>query len=492
MALAPDSVLLSNGSLITFEILGPKYRAVVKDTAGETIYIGNYSFSIAKEVLVEEAILALYGSENVTIVESTLGKPASESTTAYWFYAGVIKTDEGKPYINSTVNVEFEDGRIEDIIVKANGEFNINFELIGENYILNEVQSRVIRLSIIPEEGKYQPIELTNFVETESQTVEVENDAKLYGLGTLTLIPPFQAQSKTLQDIEIINKTSPVKSVKELPFPQPSTPEAKASKRIRKFIFGLAKRLPKYILTLFAPFGITIASKVIEGVRGKALESLKVTCPPKEVLLTLIFLRNELTTILNNANKVITTTNNVITITQTSLSAINAILAVLKRIPYPVTGVPPLGLPPLTTGQINSITETINKLQFSIRTGQVGLSTIQALGNILAGLLASILELLNSLDVFIQKCAEEQDIPYNLINAELVAIQGSVESSYKGFTFDIKLENLENPQYPRRYAVAINTQGLIVLRSESSFTANPQTLIDQLKFIIDRDNLKPF
>jgi len=96
------------------------------------------------------------------------------------------------------------------------------------------------------------------------------------------------------------------------------------------------------------------------------------------------------------------------------------------------------------------------------------------------------------LDNFIQKCAEEQNIPYNLINAELVAIQGNVESSYKGFTFDIKLENLENPQYPRRYAVAINEQGLIVLRSESSFTANPQTLIDQLKFIIDRDNLKSF
>ena len=418
------------------------------------------------------------------------------TTTAYWLYNGVIQTDGGKPYINSTVSVEFEDGRIEDIIVKADGGFTINFESIGGKIIFNEVQSRLVRLDIVPNKPEeYQPISLTNFVETptsSSEYVQVEGDTKVYDLGTLTLVPPFQTQSKTLQDIELINITPPVKNVAGLPRPVQPTPTAKGSKRLRKFIFSLARRLPKYVLNLFAPFGITIATKVIEGVRGRDLESYKATCPPREVLLTIIYLRNELTTILNNANKVITTSNNVISIVQTSLSALSAILAVLKRIPYPTTGIPPLGLPPLTTGQINTFTDTINKLQKRISQGQVGLSTIQALSLILAGLLASILELLNSLDSLIQKCAEEQNIPYNLINAELVAIQGNVESSYKGFTFDIKLENLENPQYPRRYAVAINEQGLIVLRSESSFTANPQTLIDQLKFIIDRDNLKSF
>ena len=409
------------------------------------------------------------------------------TTTAYWLYNGILATPEGKTYSNVVINARFLDFLTKNIIVNSNGEFTINYVNINGEIKLDDIQSPLVRLDIIPNKPEeYQPISLTNFVETPTSSgeyVQVEGDTKVYNLGTLTLLPPFQTQSKTLQDIELINTTSPIKRTAELPKPVQPTTTAKGSKRLRKFIFSLARRLPKYVLNLFAPFGITIATKVIEGVRGKDLESYKVSCPPREVLLTIIFLRNELTTILNNANKVITTSNNVISIVQTSLSTLSAILLVLKNIPIP-TG---FGLP---ISVINKFTISINQISKRINQGQVGLATLQALSLILTGLLASILDLLNSLDGLIQKCAEEQNIPYNLINAELVVIQGNVENSYKGFTFNIKLENLENPQYPRRYAVAINEYGLIVLRSESSFTANPQTLSDQLKFIIDRDNLK--
>ena len=409
------------------------------------------------------------------------------TTTAYWLYNGILATPEGKTYSNVVINARFLDFLTKNIIVNSNGEFTINYVNINGEIKLDDIQSPLVRLDIIPNKPEeYQPISLTNFVETPTSSgeyVQVEGDTKVYNLGTLTLLPPFQTQSKTLQDIELINTTSPIKRTAELPKPVQPTTTAKGSTRLRKFIFSLARRLPKYVLNLFAPFGITIATKVIEGVRGKDLESYKVSCPPREVLLTIIFLRNELTTILNNANKVITTSNNVISIVQTSLSTLSAILLVLKNIPIP-TG---FGLP---ISVINKFTISINQISKRINQGQVGLATLQALSLILTGLLASILDLLNSLDGLIQKCAEEQNIPYNLINAELVVIQGNVENSYKGFTFNIKLENLENPQYPRRYAVAINEYGLIVLRSESSFTANPQTLIDQLKFIIDRDNLK--
>ena len=409
------------------------------------------------------------------------------TTTAYWLYNGILSTPEGKTYSNVVINARFLDFLTKNIIVNSNGEFTINYVNINGEIKLDDIQSPLVRLDIIPNKPEeYQPISLTNFVETPTSSgeyVQVEGDTKVYNLGTLTLLPPFQTQSKTLQDIELINITSPIKRTAELPKPVQPTTTAKGSKRLRKFIFSLARRLPKYVLNLFAPFGITIATKVIEGVRGNDLVPFKVSCPPREVLLTIIFLRNELTTILNNANKVITTSNNVISIVQTSLSTLSAILLVLKNTPIP-TG---FGLP---ISVINKFTISINQISKRINQGQVGLATLQALSLILTGLLASILELLNSLDGLIQKCAEEQNIPYNLINAELVAIQGNVENSYKGFIFNIKLENLENPQYPRRYAVAINEYGLIVLRSESSFTANPQTLIDQLKFIIDRDNLK--
>ena len=64
---------------------------------------------------------------------------------------------------------------------------------------------------------------------------------------------------------------------------------------------------------------------------------------------------------------------------------------------------------------------------------------------------------------------------------------------YKGFKFAIKEE--DNPKfvvrgYKRRYAVALNKRNIETLRSEYSFTLDPNDLIDQLKLIIDQRNLQ--
>jgi hypothetical protein len=64
---------------------------------------------------------------------------------------------------------------------------------------------------------------------------------------------------------------------------------------------------------------------------------------------------------------------------------------------------------------------------------------------------------------------------------------------YKGFIFKIKEEN--NPKFvvrgnKRRYAAAIDKYGVEILKSEYSFTLDPQDLVDQLKLIIDQQNLQ--
>jgi len=64
---------------------------------------------------------------------------------------------------------------------------------------------------------------------------------------------------------------------------------------------------------------------------------------------------------------------------------------------------------------------------------------------------------------------------------------------YKGFKFKIKTE--ENKTFEvkgnkRRYAVAIDRDGVEVLKSDFSFTLDPNDLIDQLKLVIDQRNLQ--
>ena len=65
---------------------------------------------------------------------------------------------------------------------------------------------------------------------------------------------------------------------------------------------------------------------------------------------------------------------------------------------------------------------------------------------------------------------------------------------YKGFRFQIKEE--QDPKFTvrgtikRRYAVAINKLGVEVLKSEYSFTLDPNDLVDQLKLVIDKRKLQ--
>jgi hypothetical protein len=63
---------------------------------------------------------------------------------------------------------------------------------------------------------------------------------------------------------------------------------------------------------------------------------------------------------------------------------------------------------------------------------------------------------------------------------------------YKGFKFFVKEE--EDPRFvikgnKRRYAVAVNKDGNDILKSQSSFTLEPDVLVEELKLIINEKNL---
>lgn len=80
---------------------------------------------------------------------------------------------------------------------------------------------------------------------------------------------------------------------------------------------------------------------------------------------------------------------------------------------------------------------------------------------------------------------EDSDLINNLQNSE-----SNDTNSYNGFKFEIELDTTSSNRFPKRYAIAKNASGITVLRGEPSFSSNVEVLIDELKFIIDRDNLK--
>ena len=106
-----------------------------------------------------------------------------------------------------------------------------------------------------------------------------------------------------------------------------------------------------------------------------------------------------------------------------------------------------------------------------------------------------ILLYLKKIDGLINNCSK--DIPMEQINAELLALtEGSeldgneIKRVVNGFILGTEVVYEDNSDLYRRRATATNSQGVIMLRGEPSFSAEDQILIDELAFYIQQNNLK--
>lgn len=194
---------------------------------------------------------------------------------------------------------------------------------------------------------------------------------------------------------------------------------------------------------------------------------------------------------LNSLNKIITNTNKIITVLNISLRVIILLFTIPK----------PFGLGPTMPTPIQN---RVKKLQDLLLALNILLSILQSI-------LDSELNELNNLQNQLDNIGSLLDTVAlnNLSNSELQSlindlqnqsstINSSTFPEYKGFKFAIKEEETLGAQQAivvrgtikRRYAVAINRDGIEVLKSELSFTLDPPDLVEQLKIIIDQQNLQ--
>lgn len=111
------------------------------------------------------------------------------------------------------------------------------------------------------------------------------------------------------------------------------------------------------------------------------------------------------------------------------------------------------------------------------------------------GFIANFIDQLNQLDAKIQECNPgavliEVDPQLRLIAEVQKEANASVNgSTYKGFV--IEVEEVEfTPTVNRRRAVGYTQDGVRLIETPLSFTTNEQILKQELKLIIDRDNLR--
>ena len=203
-------------------------------------------------------------------------------------------------------------------------------------------------------------------------------------------------------------------------------------------------------------------------------------------------LRNNAVTLINSSIRKLDNLQKAISQIATYVAIFTAIVAVLSAIPIPTSVPPGIGIP---VSLITRIVKSLNRAAILIASISVVASIASTILENEIIKLNDLIERLKAVNVLLEGQANlnlnEQQLA-DLSNTFLPVTDGEFPP-YKGFKFKIKTE--ENKTFEvkgnkRRYAVAIDRDGVEVLKSDFSFTLDPNDLIDQLKLVIDQRNLQ--
>jgi len=266
----------------------------------------------------------------------------------------------------------------------------------------------------------------------------------------------------------------------------------------------LAKKVAKNAAKTLAPIiALQLANKFASVLSQRAkLEELvdqvniyieQATTP--ETIAIATNLRNNTVTLINSSIKKLDNLQKVISQIATYIAIFTAIVAVLSAIPIPTAVPPGIGIP---VSLITRIVKALNRAAILI----ASISVVASIANVILeneiSKLNDLIERLKAINVLLGNQANS-----NLNEQQLADLSNSFlplgddYPPYKGFKFKIKEEQTLGVQQAqvvkgnkRRYAVAINRDGTEVLKSDFSFTLDPNDLIEQLKLIIDQRNLQ--
>lgn len=256
---------------------------------------------------------------------------------------------------------------------------------------------------------------------------------------------------------------------------------------------------------------LTMAPSIIEMLKKMGLENAQDLvgdyCPPQELLEFQIPVLQGIVDDLNNTveridkiAKIGGTANDVAAAIQTTATIINTVIPIVSAASKSI---------PLIPGIVVSALDDLDYIQNKLLIGKDGTPRLpKVTGNASSivssvGLLSSIiLRISNPLQQVIDKlksCLPNQsnDIPtLNPLVLEYADLgnnnfEEEEPISYNGFIIEIE-EVPFTPTVNRYRAVGYNSYGIPLIKGELSFTPNNSVLVNELKFIIDRDSLSSY
>lgn len=289
-----------------------------------------------------------------------------------------------------------------------------------------------------------------------------------------------------------------------------SLPTSDKPKGIAKIVTFLVNRIQSLQTKVLPSLNNLAADLGIQNF-GTSDEILPTTCPTPEQITSILQIRDNIVSQLNETSKLIQKYSAVFNRLLDSINAQIAIILNTKRVKKAVSItqqvtstasklIPsPPGLPGIVGSLLSDLSAAANNLDNLIKNIQfddLGNPKLTAqLGNFNAGfatlsyldtVIQSLILKLNSIDTVLLNCGAT----LTQLDPALQQIsQNSSDILYKGFL--LKVEDIKfNDKLTQKQGVAYNQSGIALLKTDASFTSDVETLINTLKFIIDKDNLK--
>ena len=242
-----------------------------------------------------------------------------------------------------------------------------------------------------------------------------------------------------------------------------------------------------------------LQGKLTAQVQNRVLETVSKfanQCPPDKELRKIIKIRDNLLKAINGLEKRLNTFKSLadklgpaITAARIAIKTITSVPTptVLQFVPDPgalVKGVPFSALTKLSDKLI-----TLNKLLDSLEGDKEG---ILGVISSVSSTITSLKQRLSILDNAIEACSKKSpDLPGIVAQAQPPQNTGSEGTPldpnyyYKGYELAI-IQDPNSPAIaPKRYAIAKDSRGVVVLKGQSSFSSDTQVLLDEIKFRID-------
>jgi len=307
------------------------------------------------------------------------------------------------------------------------------------------------------------------------------------------------ATRKQAQENTTLQQVDP--KVVEDSTPQELKPKGKQA--LGKRILTLGKKILQLILPKLVSMVRQYAIGQFEEAKAQAttpeqIEKLKQQfCPAPSELAKLIQTRDNIVNQLNSIGTRLDGLNFSIGITQDITNALSQLSTIIESVKIGLSAA--AKVLPITPGSVPAILNDLETLDDKvipiIEKNQGALNSTAVPIAAVTSTINKVVRILNQLDILISFCApNSQVVPISNTVRTLSEIQVKSDinsGNYKGFVIQIEEEQY-TPTVTRRKAVASNTNGIKLLETPLSFTTNNQTLIDELKFIIDQNGLRAY